>query len=224
MCVKTRATAMNQPKSKPEEGSSVTGNPRLGRKFFARYTPKVAKELLGTLLVRVVDSERLSGMIVETEAYRGADDPASHAYRGKTTRNSVMFGEAGHAYVYFSYGFHWCLNVTTEPSGTAGAVLFRAIEPIEGASRMQRNRRLQSAKHLADGPGKLTQALEVGSAFDGEDLVESDKLFIERWRKPEAVCSGPRVGIVKGLELRWRFAIERNRFVSKAFRPVAQNP
>ena len=212
--------------SKPEsgEGSGGTDTRRLNRSFFERPTPRVAKELLGTLLVRVIDTERLTGMIVETEAYRGADDPASHAYRGRTVRNSVMFGEGGHAYVYFSYGFHWCLNVSTEQSGTAGAVLIRAIEPIGGTERMRQNRGLQTDVHLTDGPGRLTRALEVGSAFNGEDLVASKRLFIERWRKPCAICSGPRVGIAKGLDRRWRFRIEGNHFVSRGFRSLVQNP
>jgi len=214
---------LNNPESGPKE-RCVKDALRYDRVFFERYTPNVAKDLLGSLLVRVIHSERLSGMIVETEAYRGADDPASHAYRGRTMRNSIMFGEAGHAYVYFSYGFHWCLNVTTEPSGTAGAVLIRAIEPIEGTDKMQRNRGLQRDWHLTNGPGKLTQALAVESAFNDEDIITSKRLFIERWHKPEVICSGPRVGIAKGMEFSWRFAIDKNRFVSKNFHSIARNP
>jgi DNA-3-methyladenine glycosylase len=160
---------------------------RLARRFFEGYTPKVARALLGTVLVRVADSERLAGIIVETEAYRGARDPASHAYRGRTRRNDVMFGEGGHAYVYFSYGSHWCLNVTTEPAGRAGAVLVRAIEPMEGLEKMLRNRGLESDEHLTDGPGKLTQALKIDSALSGEDLVTSDRLFLEEGERVEGV-------------------------------------
>ena len=189
---------------------------RLTRRFFEEYTPSVAKALLGTVLVRIVDSERLSGTIVETEAYRGARDPASHAYRGRTKRNTVMFDEGGHAYVYFSYGFHWCLNLTTEPAGRAGAVLIRAVEPIEGLEQMLRNRNLDSDEHVADGPGKLTQALGIDSTMNGEDLVTSDRLFVEEGKKVEETGSSSRVGIRQGVALKWRFFIKGNRFVSKA--------
>jgi len=189
---------------------------RLTRWFFEEYTPSVAKALLGTVLVRVVDSERLSGTIVETEAYRGARDPASHAYSGRTKRNAVMFGEGGHAYVYFSYGFHWCLNLTTEPAGRAGAVLVRALEPIEGLERMLRNGGLDSDEHVADGPGKLTQALSVDADLNGEDLVTSDRLFVEEGEKVEGIESSSRVGIRRGVGFKWRFFVMGNRFVSKA--------
>jgi DNA-3-methyladenine glycosylase len=188
---------------------------RLARRFFEGYTPSVARALLGTVLVRVVDGERLSGMIVETEAYRGAKDPASHAYSGRTKRNAVMFGEAGHAYVYFSYGFHWCLNLTTEPAGRAGAVLIRAVEPIEGLEQILRNRGLDSDEHATDGPGKLTQALRIDSGLNGEDLVTSDRLFVEKGKKVEEGGSSSRVGIRRGVEFKWRFFARGNRFVSK---------
>jgi DNA-3-methyladenine glycosylase len=193
---------------------------RLTRRFFNEYTPSVAKALLGTVLVRVVDGERLSGTIVETEAYRGARDPASHAYGGRTKRNAVMFGEGGHAYVYFSYGFHWCLNLTTEPEGRAGAVLVRAVEPIEGLEQMLWNRNLDSDEHATDGPGKLTQALRIDSNLNGEDLVTSRRLFVEEGTKVEETGSSSRVGIRQGVAFRWRFFVKGNRFVSKA-RPSA---
>ncbi|MGP8124580.1 MAG: DNA-3-methyladenine glycosylase [Nitrososphaerales archaeon] len=189
---------------------------RLARRFFDEYTPKVARALLGSVLVRVVDGERISGMIVETEAYRGAEDPASHAYRGRTKRNDVMFGEGGHAYVYFTYGSHWCLNATTEPAGRAGAVLVRAVEPEEGLEKMLRNRGLESDEHLTDGPGKLTRALEIDSTLNGEDLVTSDRLFLEEGQKVEEVGSSSRVGIRQGIDLTWRFFVKGNRFVSQA--------
>ncbi|MGD0477717.1 MAG: DNA-3-methyladenine glycosylase [Nitrososphaerales archaeon] len=189
---------------------------RLTRRFFDEYTPSVARALLGTVLVRVVDGKRLSGTIVETEAYRGARDPASHAYSGRTKRNAVMFGEGGHAYVYFSYGFHWCLNLTTEPAGRAGAVLVRAVEPIEGLEQMLRTRNLDSDEHVADGPGKLTQALGIDSTLNGEDLITSDRLFVEEGKKVEETGSSSRVGIRQGVAFRWRFFIKGNRFVSKA--------
>ena len=192
---------------------------RLPRCFYERYTPKVARALLGCALVRVVDGQRLSGTIVETEAYRGSKDPASHAFRGRTKRNSIMFGEGGHAYVYFSYGFHWCLNMTTEPSGKPGAVLVRAVEPREGVELMMRNRGLNSVEHLTDGPGKLTQALGIDFNLNGEDMVTSDRLFVEEGKDARRIGSSARVGIRHGVEFRWRFFLKGSRSVSKA-RPV----
>ncbi len=190
---------------------------RLPRSFFEDYTPSVAKRLLGQLLVRRVGSKVLSGVIVEAEAYRGRDDPASHAYRGETARNKVMFGEAGHAYVYFSYGFHWCLNVTTETTGVPGAVLLRALEPLEGVSLMKVNRKKDDTMELTNGPGKLTQALKIGKALNGEDLVESRRLFLARGDgKVIVVGNSSRVGIRDGLEQRWRYFISGNPFVSRA--------
>ncbi len=189
--------------------------PRLGRRFFERYTPDVAKGLLGSLLVRVVESERLSGRVVETEAYRGADDPASHAYRGLTARNRVMFGEGGRAYIYFSYGNHWCLNVTTETRGHAGAVLIRAIEPVEGVASMRERRSTRHDHHLADGPGKLTRALGVDGSLNGEDMVTSERLFFESGHLQGTVGTSTRVGVSRGTGLGWRFFIQGSEFVSR---------
>ncbi len=189
---------------------------RLGRDFFERYTPDVAVDLLGCRLVRVVEGRRLSGTIVETEAYRGRGDPASHAYSGKTARNAVMFGEPGHAYVYFSYGFHNCLNVTTEPPGSPGAVLLRALKPVEGAAEMVENRGERGRFHTADGPGRLTQALGIDRSLNGEDLVTSRRLFIERGTKPGRVRRSTRVGVSRGTERRWRFDVADIRFASPA--------
>ncbi len=199
---------------------------RLEREFFERYTPAVAKDLLGCRLVRVVDGRRLAGAIVETEAYRGRDDPASHAYPGRTARNAVMFGEAGHAYVYFSYGFHNCLNVTTEREGTPGAVLLRALQPTEGVPKMTQNRGGRSGRLVADGPGKLTQALAIDRSLNDEDLVKSRKLFIEAGLRPVRVGRSERIGISRGTKRRWRFYVTGSEFVSRGkpsgFR--AQNP
>jgi DNA-3-methyladenine glycosylase len=199
---------------------------RLRRTFFARYTPTVAKALLGCVLVRVVDGERLSGRIVETEAYRGSRDPASHAFRGLTGRNRVMFGEAGHSYVYFSYGNHWMLNLTTEKEGVPGAVLIRAIEPIEGIAIMKRRRGLSSVVDLASGPGKLTKAFAIDRGLNGEDLVRSRRLFVEAGKKSGTVAVSSRVGISEGVKLQWRFYLEGSPFVSRGrpSRPVVQNP
>lgn len=188
---------------------------KVERAFFARSTPKVAKELIGCTLVRVVEGEVLAGRVVETEAYRGRGDPASHAYRGITRRNSVMFGEAGHAYVYFVYGANYCLNVTTEGVGSAGAVLIRALEPTNGIGTMMSNRALKEASHLADGPGRLTQALAIGRVFEGVDMVSSKELFFQEREQVPEIVSGPRVGVNRGTERRWRFCEKGSPFVSK---------
>jgi DNA-3-methyladenine glycosylase len=199
---------------------------RLRRSFFQRYTPKVAKELLGCRLVRVVDGRRLSGIIVETEAYRGRRDPASHAFQGKTARNAVMFCEAGHAYVHFTMGMHYCLNVTTEAPEVPGAVLLRALEPIEGVREMTRNRGLKESTQVADGPGKLAKALGIDMSLNGEDLARSETLFLESGMKPPKIGRSSRVGISRGTEREWRFYIRGSAFVSRG-RPShdrSQNP
>jgi DNA-3-methyladenine glycosylase len=166
--------------------------------------------------VRILDGKRLAGLIVETEAYRGRKDPASHAFRGKTKRNEVMFGPAGHAYVYFTMGAHFCLNITTEPKGTAAAVLIRAIEPVEGLDLMKRNRGLDDMSRLADGPGKLTRALKIDRELNGEDVICSSRLFLESGTIPKTISMSSRVGINAGRSFKWRFYVEGNGFVSKA--------
>jgi len=175
----------------------------------------VARELLGCRLVMVNRGRRLSGKIVETEAYRGNRDPASHAYSGRTNRNAVMFGEAGHAYVYFTMGMHYCLNVTTEFPGTPGAVLLRAIEPNEGVQWMLRNRGRGSAVHVSDGPGRLTEALGIDKRLNGEDMVNSKILFIEKGTQPKRIGRSGRVGITVATERRWRYFIADSKFVSR---------
>jgi DNA-3-methyladenine glycosylase len=187
---------------------------RLRRGFFTRYSPTVARELIGCRLVRVVDGTRLSGMVVETEAYRGARDPASHAYRGKTRRNEVMFGPAGVAYVYFTMGVHYCLNVTTEGKGAA-AVLIRAVRPEEGVGKMKRNRDVTERTEVASGPGKLTRAFEIDRSLNGEDMVTSRRLFFESGPKVRTIGVSSRIGISAGKSFRWRFYAEGNPFVSR---------
>jgi DNA-3-methyladenine glycosylase len=196
---------------------------KLSRGFYERYTPMVAEDLLGCRLVRVDGGRRLSGVIVETEAYRGTRDPASHAHMGRTDRNAVMFGEAGHAYVFFAYGFHHCLNVTTEPPGRPGAVLLRAIQPIEGVSEMIRNRWPRGRVHIADGPGRLTQALNIDRHFNGEDFVTSKRLFIESGRKPSRIGRSSRIGVSQGTKRRWRFFVVDSAFVSSG-KPLERSP
>jgi DNA-3-methyladenine glycosylase len=199
---------------------------RLRRDFFEEDAPQVGNKVIGMLLVRVVDRKRLSGAIVEAEAYRGAKDPASHAYRRKTGRNEVMFGEPGRAYVYFTYGNHFCLNLTCEPAGVPAAVLVRAIEPREGIEEMKERRGVQKVEDVASGPGKLTKALAIGRDLNGEDLVTSDRLFVEEGERPRRVRSSSRIGISSGTEYMWRFFVEGSPFVSRG-RPsgkLPQNP
>lgn len=198
---------------------------RLRRSVFLGETTDVARRLLGCRLVRVHNRSRSAGIIVEVEAYRGEDDPASHAYGGMTERNRVMFGEEGHAYVYFTMGMHWCLNVTTEKVGKAGAVLIRAVEPMEGIDFMMKNRKMRRLVGLTDGPAKLTQALAIDGELNGEDMVSSPRLFLERGRTVRGVASSSRVGISRGVEFEWRFFDAGSKFVSKKMPAVrAQNP
>jgi len=190
----------------------------LPRSFFKRNTVTVARDLLGSLMVRVIDSEVLVGRVVEVEAYGGLDDPASHAYRGNRGRASIMFGEVGYAYVYFTYGNHFCINVVAKDEKTpAGAVLFRALEPIVGIDVMMKNRDKRELSSLTNGPGKLTKALNIARGFNGKDLTVWGDLFLARgWLRPdERVCESTRIGIRAATERPWRFYICGNPYVSK---------
>ena len=168
----------------------------LNRNFFKRDTLRVARELLGTKLVRRYSGHRMSGMVVETEAYLGAEDSASHAFRGKTPRNQIMFGPAGIAYVYFSYGMHHLLNVVTETPGNPRAVLFRAILPLQGQRHMEALRG-KRGRELTNGPAKLCQALAIDLSLNAWDLTQGKKLWLEiHHTLPEKhICIGPRIGI-----------------------------
>lgn len=191
----------------------------LPRSFYERPVLTVARALLGRLLVHETRGRRVSGRIVEVEAYRGADDPASHAFRGPTPRNRVMFADAGHAYVYFTYGMHHCLNVVTGPSGEASAVLIRALEPVEGIERMLRRRGLAGEEafvRLSRGPGCLTQALGLDRRHDGLDLTHGP-LWIGAGlpeRSGHRVVRGPRIGIRLATDRPWRFFLEGHPCVS----------
>jgi DNA-3-methyladenine glycosylase len=195
-------------------GESLSSEP-LPRGFYERNTITVARELLGKILIRRIDGITLAGRIVETEAYCGFRDPASHAFKGKTQRNSVMFSRGGLAYVYFIYGSSYCLNATTEREGKPGAVLIRALEPVRGHRRMIRNRGKDIVHQLTNGPGKLTKALAIDGVFNGEDMVKSKRLFVLGGERPAHVTSSPRIGIRKGREQQWRYFVEGNPFVSK---------
>ncbi len=174
--------------------------------------------MVGKTLVRIDGEVAMSGKIVELEAYRGSGDPASHAFRGPTDRNRIMFGESGHAYVYFSYGNHWMLNVTTERASVPGAVLIRALEPINGLEAMRRHRGLEDICELTSGPGKLTKALRIDGSFNGEDITSSDRLFVLDGTDEPKIATSARIGVKVGLNLRWRYFIEGSAFVSRTRR------
>lgn len=180
----------------------------LPREFYARPTLEVARHLLGARLVRWLEGVRLSGLITETEAYVGEEDLGCHARSGKTKRNAVMYGPPGHAYVYFTYGMHWCLNVVTESTGFPAAVLIRAIWPLEGIEILERRRRGRDL----NGPAKLTQAMGIDGTLNGADLcTPASGLWIEAGQAvPDtAVCRTPRVGLNSTPEpwksIPWRF-------------------
>lgn len=195
---------------------------RLPRSFFARPTLSVARELLGCRLVRRIDGRRLSGAIVEAEAYVGEADLACHCRHGRTPRTEVMFGKPGVAYVYFTYGMHWMFNIVTEREGFAAAVLIRALEPAEGIALMRRYRKLDALKRLCSGPAKLTQALRIEKRHNGVDLcARGADLWIEAGEPLAAgrVGRGPRIGVHYAPEpwrgKPWRFFVKDNPFVSK---------
>ena len=169
----------------------------LPRRFYARPSLEVARDLLGQLLVRDTPEGRVVLRLTEVEAYAGADDPGSHAYRGRTPRTAVMFGEAGHAYVYFTYGMHFCVNVVTGPVGEAAAVLLRAGEVVEGRALAHARRGEVADRDLARGPARLTVALAIDRDLDGADLVRPSGLFLAAGDpvEDEAVATGPRVGV-----------------------------
>jgi DNA-3-methyladenine glycosylase len=191
--------------------------------FYQRPTEIVARDLVGKKLVRIIGKNRkqfrLAGIIVETEAYGYSDDPASHACRGATARNKVMFGDVGRAYVYFTYGNHFCLNVSAKRSNVeAGAVLIRGIEPIEGIELMRQFRPIDDVFSLTSGPGKLTQALKITSALNGTDLTSSDsELYIEFGKRPKHIVTTPRIGITRAVDKEWRFVNPSSFFISRKF-------
>ena len=186
--------------------------PRLRRAFFARSVHDVAPELIGASLF----INGVGGKIVEVEAYHHTD-PAAHSYGGQTERNAVMFGPPGVAYVYRSYGIHWCLNFVCEAAGSASAVLIRALEPTAGLPAMQRRRGLRDERMLCSGPGKVGEALAITHAQNGRALDRTP--FDLRSRDGEAeVVSGPRIGITKAADLPWRYGLKGSRFLSKPFK------
>ena len=186
--------------------------PRLRRGFFARSVHDVAPDLIGaTLLV-----DGVGGTIVEVEAYHHTD-PEAHSYTGLTPRTAVMFGPPGFAYVYRSYGIHWCVNFVCEAEGSASAVLIRAIEPTAGIAAMQRRRGMKEPRALCSGPGKLCEALGVSIRHNGLPLDRPPFELRGRTAAPEIVV-GPRIGITKAVEQPWRYGLKDSRYLSKPFR------
>jgi DNA-3-methyladenine glycosylase len=184
---------------------------RLTREFFARSVHDVAPELIGaTLLV-----DGVGGRIVEVEAY-DQDDPASHSFRGSTARTASMFGPPGHAYVYRSYGIHWCLNIVCAEPPRAEAALVRALEPTDGLDEMRERRGLEPARALCSGPGKLCQALGITRVLDGLPLDEPPFELLAREEEPPLVV-GSRIGITRAVEQPWRYGLAGSPFLSRRF-------
>lgn len=182
---------------------------RLDREFYARNVLQVAPELLNKVLAT---ADGRSGRIVEVEAYRGADDPASHGYRGPTARAAVMFGPPGHLYVYLIYGIHWCANVVVETDGACAAVLLRALVPLTGleAMRLARGPAAKRDSDLCNGPGKLTQALNIDGTCNGAELLASSRgiaIFDDGMPPPQTPAISTRIGINRGADLAWRWYV-----------------
>jgi DNA-3-methyladenine glycosylase len=182
--------------------------------FYARSTVAVARDLLGNILVRLISCDsnkikRISGIIVETEAYGHTNDPASHAFRGLTFRNSAMFGDVGRAYIYFTYGSQFCVNVSARSSKVkAGAVLIRALQPLEGIDEMKTFRKTDDILSLASGPGKLSRALNINLSLNGYDLTDpNSELHIENGINPALIIGTGRIGISRGRNKKWRFIV-----------------
>lgn len=200
----------------PVPGEPLAGEP-LDHSFYARPARDVARSLIGTLVVSDVGGERTWGRIVETEAYTGPEDPASHAADriGRTARNSTMFGPPGTAYVYLSYGIHWCLNAVTDREGHPGAVLIRALEPLGNLAPM-RLRRGTPDRDLARGPGRLCQALAVTGELDGHPLDQPPLTFLGGVDvPPDSIDAGPRIGISRAADWPLRFTLRGSRYLSR---------
>jgi DNA-3-methyladenine glycosylase len=187
--------------------------PILRRPFFSRSVHVVAPELIGATLL----FDGAGGRIVEVEAYHHTD-PAAHSFRGRTARNAVMFGPAGHAYVYRSYGIHWCLNFVCEPQGSASAVLIRAIEPMQGLAAMRRRRGVSDERLLCSGPGRLCAALGITAAHNGLPLDRLPFELRSRGEEEVEIAVGPRIGITKAADKPWRYGLKDSLFLSKPFK------
>ncbi len=189
----------------------------LQRRFYERDPAVVAKNLLGKIVLRKLDSEILSGKIVETEAYYGEEDPASRAYKGRKKFNALMYAEPGRTFIYMVHG-NWLLNIVAHLKGDVGAVLIRAIEPVRGIEVMREKREVENLRNLTNGPGKLTKALGITKELNGVDVTNrrSDLTVIEREERESEVSSSHRVGVRKDLARELRFFVKGNKFVSKS--------
>jgi len=184
--------------------------------FFNRETSLVAKDLLGKIMEIHIDDTTLSGKIVETEAYLGFNDPGSHSFRGKTKRNAVMFGPPGVSYIYQIYGIYFCYNVTTDHEDIPAAVLIRALEPLTGINIMNKNREKNELKDLCSGPGKLAQAMGITKSLNGTSAIDGPiKFYTEDRIKPFQIVETTRVGLNQGADLKLRYYIKNNPFISK---------
>jgi DNA-3-methyladenine glycosylase len=191
----------------------MTGSERLTAAFFARSVHTVARDLIGAWLL----FDGVGGRIVEVEAY-DHEDPAAHGFGGRTERNASMFGPAGRAYVYRSYGIHWCLNFVCEREGVASAVLIRALAPLTGIAAMRRRRGLTDERLLCAGPGRLCQALGITRQHDGAAL-DRPPFVLHACEHPVEIVVGPRIGITKAADKPWRYGLAGSRFLSRPFRP-----
>lgn len=196
---------------------------RLKYKFYQKDAVQAAKDLLGKIIVRKYNGKTIKAKIVETEAYSGVEDKASHAYNNKKTkRTAPMFKQGGHSYIYLIYGMHYCLNVVTATEDNPHAVLIRAVEPIKGLKYIKENRKIKSSKiqDLTNGPGKLSQALKIDKSLNGCNLVESKSLYIiESQKEKFKFDSSPRINIDYAAEYKdkeWRFFIKKNNYLSKS--------
>ena len=208
---------MEQRRDDARETLDVVNGEPLERSFYARPAREVAESLIGKVVLSTLGDGRTAGRIVETEAYTGPEDPASHAAErtGRTPRNSAMFGPPGTAYVYLSYGIHWCLNAVTDREDHPGAVLIRALEPVDGLPIM-RLRRGMPDRDLARGPGRLCQALAITGAVNGHALDRPPLLFLAATPvPPEAIASGPRIGISRAADWPLRFTLRGSRYLSR---------
>jgi DNA-3-methyladenine glycosylase len=198
------------------------GNLRLKQEFYQKDAVQAARDLLGKIIVRKYNGKTITVKIVETEAYCGAEDKASHAHNNKKTkRTAPMFKEGGHAYIYLIYGMYYCLNVVTAAENNPHAVLIRGVEPLKGLKYIKENRQIKSSrsKDLTNGPGKLSQALKIDKSFDGCNLVENNSLYLtDGGTEDFEIESSPRVNIDYAEEYKdkkWRFFIKNNKYVSK---------
>jgi len=188
----------------------------LSRRFYARNPKIVAIELLGKVIVRKVGNKKLSGMIVETEAYYGDKDPASRAYKGKKKYNSVMWDLPGKLFIYMVHG-NWLLNIVAHGKDSVGVVLIRAIEPLDGIDEMMKNRKVKDIENLTNGPGKLTRAMGIDKRLNGFDVTKrnSEIVVVDSGFRPKSIANSYRIGVTKDLPEKLRFYLKGNRFVSK---------